>query len=167
MVEISPEELQACLLKKTRELPEIDIDDLLDSVAKEDEVSLQSVAVELWDSLQWGKLELTRSHVTAGRVPPKNKRTNGPKSENLKSRRSARAYTEDLEQSIRREEGPFRFEIRILQSWAFRRLEGVTQVVTPDQSGHLMHSRLTHSLKVGQVGRRIADVILSRRRGED
>ena len=72
MVEISPEELQACLLKKTRELPEIDIDDLLDSVAKEDEVSLQSVAVELWDSLQWGKLELTRSHVTAGRVPPKN-----------------------------------------------------------------------------------------------
>jgi len=166
MVEISPEELQACLLKKTRELPEIDIDDLLDSVAKENEVSLQSVAVELWDSLQWGKLELTRSHVTEGRVPPKDKRTKGPKSENLKSRRSARAYTEDLEQSIRREEGRIDRD-RILQSWAFRRLEGVTQVVTPDQSGHLMHSRLTHSLKVGQVGRRIADVILSRRRGED
>src|SRR4029078_9872346 len=67
----------------------------------------------------------------------KNKRTKGPKSENLKSRRSARAYTEDLEQSIRREEGRIDRD-RILQSWAFRRLEGVTQVGTPDQARHLM-----------------------------
>ena len=43
---------------------------------------------------------------------------------------------------------------RILYSSAFQRLAGITQVSTP-QPG--LHNRLTHSLKVAQVGRRIAE----------
>lgn len=45
---------------------------------------------------------------------------------------------------------------RILYSEALRRLQGVTQVVSADE-GVVVHNRLTHSLKVAQVARRIAD----------
>ena len=45
---------------------------------------------------------------------------------------------------------------RILYSSAFRRLAQVTQVVTA-QEGHVFHNRLTHSLKVAQVARRLAE----------
>ncbi|BAZ45400.1 dGTP triphosphohydrolase [Chondrocystis sp. NIES-4102] len=45
---------------------------------------------------------------------------------------------------------------RILYSSAFRRLAHITQVVTP-QEGHVFHNRLTHSLKVAQVARRLAE----------
>ena len=45
---------------------------------------------------------------------------------------------------------------RILYSSAFRRLAEVTQVVAAN-SGYVFHNRLTHSLQVGQVGRRIAE----------
>ncbi len=48
---------------------------------------------------------------------------------------------------------------RILYSSAFRRLGGVTQVVAAREEGHLFHNRLTHSLKVGQLARRIAQKI--------
>ncbi len=48
---------------------------------------------------------------------------------------------------------------RILYSSAFRRLAQVTQVVTA-QEGHVFHNRLTHSLKVGQVARRLAERLL-------
>ncbi|MCZ2148513.1 MAG: dNTP triphosphohydrolase [Bryobacterales bacterium] len=48
---------------------------------------------------------------------------------------------------------------RILYSTAFARLAEVTQVVTADQ-GHVFHNRLTHSLKVGQLARRMAEKIL-------
>lgn len=44
---------------------------------------------------------------------------------------------------------------RILYCSAFRRLAGVTQVVT-SLEGHLFHNRLTHSMKAAQIGRRIA-----------
>lgn len=44
---------------------------------------------------------------------------------------------------------------RLLYSDAFRRLTGVTQVVTP-RDEVVQHDRLTHSLKVGQVARRMA-----------
>ena len=44
---------------------------------------------------------------------------------------------------------------RILYSTAFRRLAEVTQVVSPS-GGHVFHNRLTHSLKVAQVGRAAA-----------
>jgi len=48
---------------------------------------------------------------------------------------------------------------RILYSSAFRRLGGVTQVVAAREEGHLFHNRLTHSLKVAQLARRIAQKI--------
>ena len=48
---------------------------------------------------------------------------------------------------------------RILYSSAFRRLAQVTQVVTA-QEGHVFHNRLTHSLKVGQVARRLSERLI-------
>jgi dGTPase len=47
---------------------------------------------------------------------------------------------------------------RILYSSAFRRLAGKTQVVAAGEAG-LYHNRLTHSLKVAQIGRRLAERI--------
>lgn len=49
---------------------------------------------------------------------------------------------------------------RVYYSAGFRRLAGVTQVFTPTAEGFLTHNRLTHSLKVAQVGRAIAEVLL-------
>lgn len=45
---------------------------------------------------------------------------------------------------------------RILYCSAFRRLAGVTQVVGASE-GHPFHNRLTHSMKVAQVARRLAE----------
>lgn len=45
---------------------------------------------------------------------------------------------------------------RVLYSGAFRRLAVVTQVVSP-AGGHAFHNRLTHALKVAQVGKRMAE----------
>jgi dGTPase len=45
---------------------------------------------------------------------------------------------------------------RILYSSALRRLAEITQVVSPD-SGYVFHNRLTHTLQVAQVGRRLAE----------
>jgi dGTPase len=47
---------------------------------------------------------------------------------------------------------------RVLYTSAFQRLAEVTQVLSPDE-GHVFHNRLTHSLKVAQVGRRIAEML--------
>ncbi len=47
---------------------------------------------------------------------------------------------------------------RILYSTAFARLAEVTQVVSADR-GHVFHNRLTHSLKVAQLARRLAEFI--------
>ncbi|MFC7550567.1 deoxyguanosinetriphosphate triphosphohydrolase family protein [Plantactinospora sp. GCM10030261] len=53
---------------------------------------------------------------------------------------------------------PYRIDRdRIASSPFFARLAGVTQVVSPGGSGLLVHNRLTHSLKVAQVGRAIAE----------
>ena len=49
---------------------------------------------------------------------------------------------------------------RILHSSAFRRLAGVTQVVSSNEDSHLLHNRLTHSMKVAQVARRLAERML-------
>lgn len=46
---------------------------------------------------------------------------------------------------------------RVSSSAFFARLGGVTQVVSPSGSGLLLHNRLTHSLKVAQVARAIAE----------
>lgn len=48
---------------------------------------------------------------------------------------------------------------RILYSTAFRRLGGVTQVA-PAHEGDSFHNRLTHTLKVGQIGRRITEYLI-------
>lgn len=45
---------------------------------------------------------------------------------------------------------------RIFHCRSFRRLSGVAQVVTSETT-HTYHDRLIHSLKVGQVGRRLAE----------
>ena len=45
---------------------------------------------------------------------------------------------------------------RILYCSAFRRLANITQVVAADQ-GYIFHNRLTHALKVAQIGRRLAE----------
>ncbi|WP_405434271.1 deoxyguanosinetriphosphate triphosphohydrolase family protein [Micromonospora sp. NBC_00617] len=53
---------------------------------------------------------------------------------------------------------PFRADRdRIVGSPFFARLGGVTQVISPVGSGLLVHNRLTHSLKVAQVARAIAE----------
>ncbi|HEY2699069.1 MAG TPA: dNTP triphosphohydrolase [Pseudonocardiaceae bacterium] len=53
---------------------------------------------------------------------------------------------------------PFRIDRdRVASSPFFARLAGVTQVVSPNGSGLLLHNRLTHSLKVAQVARAIAE----------
>lgn len=45
---------------------------------------------------------------------------------------------------------------RILYTLAFRRLAGVTQVVSATE-GHIFHNRLTHTLEVAQIARRLAE----------
>lgn len=59
-----------------------------------------------------------------------------------------------------REEG-HRDRDRILYTSAFRRLAGVTQVVGPLE-GHIFHNRLTHTIEVAQLARRIAESIKKR-----
>lgn len=47
---------------------------------------------------------------------------------------------------------------RIIHSSALRRLGGVTQVVDPAE-GYVFHNRLTHTLKVAQIARRLAEYV--------
>jgi dGTPase len=57
---------------------------------------------------------------------------------------------------------PFRADRdRIVGSPFFARLAGVTQVISPGGSGLLVHNRLTHSLKVAQVARAMAERAVS------
>ncbi|GGR84277.1 deoxyguanosinetriphosphate triphosphohydrolase family protein [Deinococcus sedimenti] len=44
---------------------------------------------------------------------------------------------------------------RVLHTDEFRRLAGITQVITP--TGHSFHNRLTHSLEVAQIARRLSE----------
>ena len=50
---------------------------------------------------------------------------------------------------------------RVLYSYEFRRLAGVTQAANASEGPNL-HNRLTHSLKVAQVGRRLAQYLALR-----
>jgi dGTPase len=76
----------------------------------------------------------------------------------LDSPRSKRFHEEG---GARDQRAPFqRDRDRILYSTAFRRLGGVTQVVGVSE-GHQFHNRLTHTLKVGQIARRIAEHLLT------
>ncbi|HEX8629358.1 MAG TPA: dNTP triphosphohydrolase [Catenuloplanes sp.] len=57
---------------------------------------------------------------------------------------------------------PFRVDRdRIVSSPFFARLGGVTQVISPGGGGLLVHNRLTHSLKVAQVGRAVAERLVA------
>ena len=49
----------------------------------------------------------------------------------------------------------------ILYTSAFKRLSGITQVVSAD-TGHTFHNRLTHTLQVAQVGKSLAEKLLRR-----
>lgn len=62
---------------------------------------------------------------------------------------------------------PFRHDRdRILYSPEFRRLSGITQVISP--LGHYVtHNRLTHTLEVAHIGRAIVDTLLNRHQGLD
>ncbi|MCA2214872.1 HD domain-containing protein [Jidongwangia harbinensis] len=50
---------------------------------------------------------------------------------------------------------------RVLYSSSFRRLAGVTQVAAVSEK-HLLHNRLTHSLKVAQLSRRMAQALIKK-----
>lgn len=50
---------------------------------------------------------------------------------------------------------------RVLYSGHFARLAEITQVVSPDR-GYVFHNRLTHSMKVAQVARTIAEIFSSK-----
>ncbi|HEY0002785.1 MAG TPA: dNTP triphosphohydrolase [Actinoplanes sp.] len=57
---------------------------------------------------------------------------------------------------------PFRVDRdRIVSSPFFARLAGVTQVISPGGAGLLVHNRMTHSLKVAQVARAIAERVVA------
>jgi dGTPase len=49
----------------------------------------------------------------------------------------------------------------ILYTSAFKRLSGITQVVSAD-TGHVFHNRLTHTLQVAQVGKSLAEKLQKR-----
>ena len=51
---------------------------------------------------------------------------------------------------------------RLLYSGSLRRLAGVTQVASANEVD-MLHNRLTHTLKVAQVGRRIAELLIAKR----
>src|SRR5215208_2904140 len=50
---------------------------------------------------------------------------------------------------------------RLLYTSAFRRLAGITQVVAPAE-GNVFHNRLTHTLEVAQIGRRLAERLIQK-----
>lgn len=71
-------------------------------------------------------------------------------SEDRERRLSGKTTADDLR-------SPFQIDRdRILYSMHFRRLAGVTQVVSPGE-GEIFHNRLTHTLKVAQIARRLAE----------
>ena len=73
---------------------------------------------------------------------------------NLREARRHKKGTEDQRGHFQRDRD------RILYSSAFRRLAGVTQIVRTGESD-VFHTRLTHSIKVAQVGRRLSERLLN------
>lgn len=86
--------------------------------------------------------------------------SDSPDGFNDKADSSSRAVRETENKGDAR--NPFaRDRDRVLYSREFRRLSNVTQVARTGES-YLFHDRLTHSLKVAQVGRRLAQLLLKR-----
>lgn len=77
--------------------------------------------------------------------------------------RNERRYQAEVRQGDERGEEQ-RDRDRILYTSALRRLAGITQVVSPVE-GHVFHNRLTHTLEVAQIGRRLAEGLI-RKHGE-
>jgi dGTPase len=159
---VNDKTLQSHLLEAVATREQFAITALVGQVAKaHGAATQQAVAIALWALLESGELKLTR----AGRVKMGVSKLAVVASADLSDQDSSltarrnRRKNDELHADGDRTEAR-RDRDRVLNSWAFRRLEGVTQVVTPDHSGHLMHSRMTHSLKVSQVGRRISDRLL-------
>lgn len=78
-----------------------------------------------------------------------------PSTPSSREGRSGRFYTEV---TLDKRTHAQRDRDRILYSAAFARLAETTQVTSPER-GHIFHNRLTHSLKVGQIARRIAELL--------
>ncbi len=76
-------------------------------------------------------------------------------------KRKERKYSQ-LKKEEEDQRKPFQIDRdRLIYSFAFRRLAQVTQVASANE-GNVFHNRLTHSLKVAQVGRRLAEYLLSK-----
>lgn len=76
----------------------------------------------------------------------------------MASKRKDRQHKQSKQEDQRKE-----FQIdrdRLIYCFAFRRLAQVTQVASAKE-GNVFHNRLTHSLKVAQVGRRLAEYLKS------
>lgn len=76
----------------------------------------------------------------------------------MASKRKDRKHKQSKQEDQRKE-----FQIdrdRLIYCFAFRRLAQVTQVASAKE-GNVFHNRLTHSLKVAQVGRRLAEYLKS------
>lgn len=74
-------------------------------------------------------------------------------------RREERMHKGDIPEQ-KGDRSPFqRDRDRILYSSSFRRLALITQVVSPQESARV-HNRLTHVLKVAQVGRRLSERLI-------
>lgn len=71
-------------------------------------------------------------------------------------RRDDRFFTEYSQDQRSRFE---RDRDRVLYTSAFHRLGGITQVASADE-GHVFHNRLTHTLEVAQVARRVAEKLV-------
>jgi dGTPase len=71
----------------------------------------------------------------------------------LRGERRHNATPEDQRQVFQRDRD------RILYSSAFRRLAGITQIARAGEAD-VFHTRLAHTLKVGQVGRRLAEFVI-------
>ncbi len=70
--------------------------------------------------------------------------------------RFTRRYSPDPDDQRTR---PQKDRDRLLYSGSLRRLAGVTQVASANEVD-MLHNRLTHTLKVAQVGRRVAELLL-------
>lgn len=75
--------------------------------------------------------------------------------------RATRRHTKESQKRSTDEREDFqRDRDRLLYCNAFRRLAGVTQVVSPAER-KVVHNRLTHTLKIAQIARRLAERLMN------